>query len=198
MPVRFLSDAELVRLSGWPDEIADGDLITYFTLTSDDFGWLTSNVRVENRLGVALQLFALPWPGWIPDDLTACPSTAVDRFAAQLGLAVDDVARLLAAYGGSEGRTRRDHRALVLDRLGWRARRPGIASNSTRSFSLGRWNTTRPVCCFSWPAIGCATNGSSARRWTPCPDASRLPATVHAPRRTTGWIRCSRRRARAD
>jgi hypothetical protein len=23
MPVRFLSDAELARLSGWPDEIAD-------------------------------------------------------------------------------------------------------------------------------------------------------------------------------
>jgi hypothetical protein len=35
MPVRFLSDAELARLSSWPDEIADGDLVTFFTLTSD-------------------------------------------------------------------------------------------------------------------------------------------------------------------
>jgi hypothetical protein len=25
----LLSDAELARLSGWPDEIADADLITY-------------------------------------------------------------------------------------------------------------------------------------------------------------------------
>ena len=63
MPVRFLSDAELARLSGWPDEIADADLITYFTLTSDDSGWLTSNVRVENRLGAALQLCTLPCVG---------------------------------------------------------------------------------------------------------------------------------------
>jgi hypothetical protein len=34
MPVRFLSDAELARLSSWPDEIADDDLVTFFTLTS--------------------------------------------------------------------------------------------------------------------------------------------------------------------
>jgi len=36
MPVRFLSDAELARLSSWPDEIADDDLVIYFTLTGDD------------------------------------------------------------------------------------------------------------------------------------------------------------------
>lgn len=29
MPVRFLSDPELARLSGWPDEIADEDAVTY-------------------------------------------------------------------------------------------------------------------------------------------------------------------------
>jgi len=54
MPVRFLADAEVAKLSGWPDEIADADLIAYFTLTDDDLGWLTLNVRVENRLGAAL------------------------------------------------------------------------------------------------------------------------------------------------
>ncbi|MGO9733665.1 DUF4158 domain-containing protein, partial [Mycobacterium sp.] len=120
MPVRFLSDAELARLSSWPDEIADDDLVTFFTLTGDDLGWLGSNVRVENRLGAAVQLCALPWLGWIPDDLSGCPSPAVDRLARLLGLAAEDV-RGLAAYGGWEGRTRRDHRALVLARLGWRA-----------------------------------------------------------------------------
>jgi hypothetical protein len=49
MPVRFLSDAELARLSSWPGEIADDDLVTYFTLSSADLDWLASNVRVENR-----------------------------------------------------------------------------------------------------------------------------------------------------
>ena len=60
MPVRFLSDAELAPLSSWPNEIADDDLVTYFTLVSDDLGWLVANVRVENRFGAADQLCALP------------------------------------------------------------------------------------------------------------------------------------------
>jgi len=121
MPVRFLPDAELARLSSWPDEIADDDLVIYFTLTSDDLGWLASTVRVENRLGAAVQLCALPWLGWVPDDLAGCPAAAARRLADQLQLADEDVPGLLSAYGGWEGRTRRDHRALVLDRLDWRA-----------------------------------------------------------------------------
>ena len=54
MPVRFLSDAELARLSSWPDEIAEHDLVTFFTLTSDEVAWLRGNVRVENRLGAII------------------------------------------------------------------------------------------------------------------------------------------------
>ena len=72
MPVRFLSDAELARLSSWPDEIAEHDLVMFFTLTSDDAAWLSGNIRVENRLGAAVQLCTLLWLGWIPDDLTGC------------------------------------------------------------------------------------------------------------------------------
>jgi len=141
--------------------IADDDMVTFFTLTSDDLAWLGSNVCVENRLGAAVQLCAPPWLGWIPDDLTGCPSAAVDCLANQLGLAGGDVPGLLSSYGGWEGRTRRDHRALVLGwaglgwaGLGWAGehRVQAIASSSTRSCSLGRWNTTRPVCCFSWRA----------------------------------------------
>jgi hypothetical protein len=125
MPVRFLSDAELARLSNWPGEIADDDLVTYFTLSSADLDWLVANARFENRLGAAVQLCALPWLGWIPDELSACPPAAVRRLADQLRLADEDVPGLLSAYGGWEGRTRRDHRALVLDRLGWRASAAG-------------------------------------------------------------------------
>jgi hypothetical protein len=91
MPVRFLSDAELARLSSWPDEIADDDLVTYFTLTSDDLRWLGAKVRVENRLGAAVQLCTLPWLGWIADELSACPPAAVRRLADHLRLADDDV-----------------------------------------------------------------------------------------------------------
>ena len=164
MPVRFLSDAELARLSSWPDEIAEHDLVTFFTLTSDDAAWLSGNVRVENRLGAAVQLCTLPWLGWIPDDLTDCPSAAVSRLGSLLGLALDDLPELLASYGGWEGRTQRDHRALVLTRLGWRAVAAASASSSTRSCWRARWNTTRPGCYCSSPATGYGMNESCAHQ----------------------------------
>ena len=34
MPVRYLSNPELARLSGWPGEIADEDVVTSFTLSA--------------------------------------------------------------------------------------------------------------------------------------------------------------------
>jgi len=40
MPVRLLTDAVLAQLSGWPSELANDDLIAFFTLTDDDLGWL--------------------------------------------------------------------------------------------------------------------------------------------------------------
>ncbi|MDT5355162.1 MAG: hypothetical protein QOJ56_3694, partial [Mycobacterium sp.] len=120
MPVRYLSDPELARLSSWPDELADEDAVTYFTLSADDLAWLAGFNRQHNRLGVAVQLSTLPWLGWIPDDLAACPPTALDRLAQALDVAPDTSSVLLAGYGGWQGRTRREHRARVLARLGWR------------------------------------------------------------------------------
>jgi hypothetical protein len=120
MPVRYLSDPELARLSSWPDEIAVEDVVTYFTLSADDLSWLAGFNRQHNRLGVAVQLSTLPWLGWIPDDLAGCPPIALDRLAQALGIAPDSSLTLLAEYGGWQGRTRREHRARVLARLGWR------------------------------------------------------------------------------
>lgn len=120
MPVRYLSDPELARLSSWPDEIAVQDAVTYFTLSTDDLSWLTGFNRQHNRLGVAVQLSTLPWLGWIPDDLVGCPPIALDRLAQALGVAPATASALLAEYGGRQGRTRREHRARVLAHLVWR------------------------------------------------------------------------------
>jgi hypothetical protein len=59
MPVRYLSELELARLSSWPGKIADEDTVTYFTLSADDLLWLAAFNRQHNRLGVAVQLSAL-------------------------------------------------------------------------------------------------------------------------------------------
>jgi len=63
MPVRYLSDPELARLNGWPDEIAAEDAVAYFTLSRDDMAWLAGFNRAENRVGVAVQLSTL-CRGW--------------------------------------------------------------------------------------------------------------------------------------
>jgi hypothetical protein len=120
MPVRYLSDPELARLSTWPDEINDKDAVTFFTLSDADRAWVRGFNGDENRLGVAAQLCTLPWLGWIPADLTGCPDAAHTRLAEALSLDAASTAGLLARYGGWQGRTRREHRAQVLTRLGCR------------------------------------------------------------------------------
>jgi Domain of unknown function (DUF4158) len=152
-------------------------------------------VRVENRLGAALQLCTLPWLGWIPDDLTACPLTAVDRVATQLGLAGDDVPGMLAAYGGWEGRTRRDHRGLVLARLGWRTSAAGDRKQLDAFLLARALEHDAPGVLLQLACDWLRNERIVRHRWTRCPDESRLPATVHGLRPITGWHHCSFRRA---
>jgi hypothetical protein len=57
-------------LAPGPAEIAPDDLVTFFSLTEDDVAWLRAGHRLENHLGVAVQLCSLPWLGWCP---TTCP-----------------------------------------------------------------------------------------------------------------------------
>ncbi len=111
---------------------------------------------------------ALPWLGWIPDELTACPAAAVDRLADGLGIGGSERTELLSSYGGWEGRTWRDHRAQVLNRLGWRVSGTGDRK-LLDEFLLARalehdapgvllqlacdWLTTTGSCsgCIAWP-----------------------------------------------
>ena len=78
---------------------------------------------------VCPQLSALPWLGWIPDVLGAYPAAALARLAAVLAINPESTAGLLSAYGGWQGRTRRDHRAQVLVRLAAAGYLPGVAVN---------------------------------------------------------------------
>ena len=87
------------------------DVVTYFTLSTDDLSWLTGYNRQHNRLGV--QLSTLPWLAWIPDDPVGCPPIALDRLAQALSVAPATASALLAEYGAWQGRTRREHRARV-------------------------------------------------------------------------------------
>jgi hypothetical protein len=73
MPIDFLSDEERARLSTFPEEVTDRDVIAYFRLTANDRKQLPRTTAKHNRFGYAMQLCTLRFLGFCPDDLTAAP-----------------------------------------------------------------------------------------------------------------------------
>ena len=69
MPTRLLSDPELDQLTSWPSEVAHSDLVEFFTLDLGDLRWLRTHAGAMNRLGLAIQLCALRYLGFIPGSL---------------------------------------------------------------------------------------------------------------------------------
>jgi len=108
------SGQELARLRGFP-EISREELIRFFTLSAADEAFVRSMRRPSTVLGVAVQLCALPWLGFVPDEVGAAPAVAVTRLASRLGMPAGE----LAGYGLRE-QTRTDHLRMVMSYLGWR------------------------------------------------------------------------------
>jgi len=78
------SGQELARLRGFP-EISREELIRFFTLSAADEAFVRSMRRPSTVLGVAVQLCALPWLGFVPDEVGAAPVVAVDAAGQQVG-----------------------------------------------------------------------------------------------------------------
>ncbi len=115
MPGQFLTTAERERLSRFPPTIAADDLAVYFTLGPSDRQQSLAHRQPHNRLGFALQLCALRFLGFCPDDLTTAPAEAVQYVAHQLALAPE----VLARYGQRE-QTRTAQLQEVQQYLGYR------------------------------------------------------------------------------
>jgi hypothetical protein len=112
MPTRFLSDAEIRRLEGWPDAIDQQDLARY----SEDLAFVRRQHSAAGQLGIALQLCALRWLGFIPDDQPAAPGEAIGALAD----ALDVPARAIFDYP-VRPQTRWEHRPLVREHAGFAA-----------------------------------------------------------------------------
>ncbi len=120
MATRVLSDVELEQLATWPPEVAHSDLAACFTLSITDVRWLRSfrsPRAAADRLGLAVQLCALPFLGFIPADLAATPAQVVERLAERIGVSPGALARYV---GEVSGRSRREHVETVVARAGWR------------------------------------------------------------------------------
>ena len=73
MPIDFLTVAERERLNRFPDPIPDEDLRVFFTLSDRDIQEVRKQRGAPNQLGFALQLCALRYLGFAPDDLGTDP-----------------------------------------------------------------------------------------------------------------------------
>jgi hypothetical protein len=105
MPVQLLSAAERDRANRFPSAITDEDLITFFTLSEEDRKQIPVHAGPHARLGFGLELCALRFMGFVPDDLTSAPPEAVTFVARQLAVELG----VLAHYTGS-AHTRMHHR----------------------------------------------------------------------------------------
>ena len=96
MPIEFLTAAERERLNRFPEPIPDEDLRVFFTLSDRDTQEVRKQRGAPNQLGFALQLCALRYLGFAPDDLGVTPEGAVTFVAQQLGVSPTTI----AVYGG--------------------------------------------------------------------------------------------------
>ncbi|MCE7938523.1 MAG: DUF4158 domain-containing protein [Chloroflexi bacterium CFX6] len=115
MSASFLTHRERERLDRYPADVRPEDLSAYFLLSPGDLVRVYTQRGDHNRLGFALQLCALRYLGFAPDDLTTAPDPVVRFLAGQIGVAPD----ALKLYG-LRAQTRRAHFQEVQAYLGFR------------------------------------------------------------------------------
>ena len=91
MSASIFSETELARLASFPEEIPSDDLIRAFTRTGADRDLVVIRRGAANRLGLALQLGALRYLGFVPRNLSAAPRSAACFVADQLEVSPDEI-----------------------------------------------------------------------------------------------------------
>ena len=86
MPERWLTEAESARLTSFPTEIPEPNVVTFYTLIDSDRRLIKDLRGDANRLGFTLQLCTLRYLGFVPDDLQNAPAQVIEFLARQLSV----------------------------------------------------------------------------------------------------------------
>ena len=127
------SPAERRTLDAFPEQIGPEDLDEHFKLSPADLRFALKH-RGDSRLGAAVQLCALRWLGFIPDNLTEIPQPALLGLCEQLEAKPAD----LDDYGARD-QTRTDQLAAARAHAGFRSLDTPMAS------ALEAWLTVRAM-----------------------------------------------------
>ena len=114
MPGKLLTDSDRQRLSNFPSEISKDDLSIYFTLSSNDMDLVKECRGDYSRIGFAVQLGALRYLGFCPDNFNSIPFIIVEYIASQLNI----IPSLeFTKFYGDRKQTRTDHLIIIQDYL---------------------------------------------------------------------------------
>ena len=119
MPIGFLTATDRDRLNHFPAQIPDEDLRAFFLLTEADQRVINTQREAHTRLGFALQLCALRYLGFAPDDLSTTPEEVLLYVARQLEVP----AAAIHSYG-QRAKTRTTHLQQIQAYLGFRTATP--------------------------------------------------------------------------
>src|SRR5919197_120053 len=116
MPTReVLSPAQRASLLTIPADFSERELALYYTLTEEDLAIIQRRRRPENKLGFAVQLGHLRFPGWPWDPAAPLPAAIVAGLAQHL----DPDPAHRAGYATRDA-TRREHLAEIQRVFGFR------------------------------------------------------------------------------
>ena len=180
MPASIFSETELARLASFPEEIPGDDLIKAFTLTGADRRPRRHPGGATNRLGLALQLCALRYLGFVPRNLSAAPRSAAcfvsrtsSRSARTRFNPTLDASRRADSTSPRFGNTSAS-----------RCSGHGTWKNSKLGLSNGSLSTMLRRFSFASLVSGCAPRGSSFQHPTESYDLSVRRAVAHRRERT--------------
>lgn len=69
-----------------PDDMSEHDIERHYTFTSEDLEFINKHRRNHNRLGIALQLAVLRYPGWTLFQIKDIPNPILDYIAKQINV----------------------------------------------------------------------------------------------------------------
>jgi hypothetical protein len=112
---RILTDEQRLWLTTIPPDLSQKELVHYYTLSPDDIAFTQRHYKDENRLGIAVQLCGLRYPGRRLVDLLPIPEHVLAYIAEQLDIAPE----AFTDYGQREA-TIYEHRNDIRQAYGYR------------------------------------------------------------------------------
>jgi TnpA family transposase len=100
----LLTDEQRHELTKFPEDVKDWKIAKYYTLNDFDITVILEQRKDYNRIGFALQLCCLRYPGWTLTNINDIPEIIVHYVASQINADTRD----LQAYGLLE-KTRLEH-----------------------------------------------------------------------------------------